>query len=29
MCETKSNPIENLQDVFNDEVEHEEFPKVL
>jgi hypothetical protein len=29
MCETKSDPIENLQDVFDDEVEHEKFPKVL
>jgi len=29
MCETKSNPIKTFQDVFDDEVEHEEFPKVL
>jgi hypothetical protein len=29
MCETKSDPIENLQDVFDDEMEHEKFPKAL
>jgi hypothetical protein len=29
MCETKSDPIENFQNVFDDEVEHEEFPKML